>query len=90
VHVRPRSSNTANVDDRCSADQITPTVASLLAEYSKTAERTVFWSDDLKLNLDPFGGIQGNFFMQDWDFKVRLKYLFGYFCPKTHVLRSAI
>jgi hypothetical protein len=62
------------VSDGCrSADQITPTVASLLAEYCKMSERTVFWNDDLKLNMDPFDGIQGNFFMQDWDFKVRLK-----------------
>jgi hypothetical protein len=51
-------------------------VASLLAEYCKTSERTVFWNDDLKFNMDPFDGLQGNFFMQDWDFKVRLK-IFG-------------
>jgi len=65
-----------------SADQITPTVASLLAEYFKTSERTVFWNDDLKLNVDPFDGIQGNFFMQDWDFKVRPIYLFRRVYPR--------
>lgn len=76
MHVSPRFLDIVNEFDGCrSADQITPTVASLLAEYFKTSERTVFWNDELKLNVDPFDGLQGNFFAQDWDFKVRPRYL---------------
>lgn len=60
-------------DDLCnfgSADQITSTVASVLAEYFRPPNRSVFWSDDLKMNVDPFNGLDGTFFSQDWDFKV--------------------
>ena len=76
-------------DGCCSADQITPTVATLLAEYCKTSERTVFWNDDLKLNVDPFLRMEGNFFMQDWDFKVSSKYMFGRVYCRIHILHSA-
>ena len=53
-----------------SADQITSTVASVLADYFKPPNRSVFWSDDLRMNVDPFNGLEGTFFSQDWDFKV--------------------
>ena len=76
-------------DGRRSADQITPTVATLLAECCKTSERTVFWNDDLKLNVDPFLRIEGNFFMQDWDFKVSSKYMFGRVYCQIHIPHSA-
>lgn len=42
----------------------------MLAEYSKTSERTVFWDDDLGANVDPFKGVDGGFFAADWDTKV--------------------
>lgn len=51
-------------------DQISSTVATVLSEYFKSSERTVFWNDDLKKNVDPFDGIEGGFFAADWDFKV--------------------
>jgi hypothetical protein len=53
-----------------STDQISATVASVLSEYFKTSERTIFWDDELKANVDPFEGLEGGFFAADWDFKV--------------------
>jgi hypothetical protein len=44
----------------------------VLADYSKSSERTVFWDDDLGVNVDPFKGLDGGFFAADWDTKVRL------------------
>jgi hypothetical protein len=55
-----------------STDQISATVASVLSEYFKTSERTIFWDDELKANVDPFEGLEGGFFATDWDFKVYL------------------
>ena len=53
-----------------STDQISATVASVLSEYFKTSERTIFWDEELKANVDPFEGLEGGFFAADWDFKV--------------------
>lgn len=53
-----------------STDQISTTVASVLSEYFKSSERTIFWDEDLKANIDPFEGLEGGFFATDWDFKV--------------------
>ena len=50
---------------------ITSTVAALLQEYFKTPERSVFWDDALKVNVDPFQEIEGSFFAASWDTKVR-------------------
>lgn len=44
----------------------------VLAEYFKSSERTVFWDDDVKVNVDPFEGMDSGFFAADWDFKVRI------------------
>ena len=55
-----------------STDQISSTLTGVLAEYSKTSERTVFWDDDLGANVDPFKGVDGGFFAADWDTKVCL------------------
>ncbi|KAF7981102.1 hypothetical protein HWV62_34811 [Athelia sp. TMB] len=65
LNLRPNTRNT-------SADQITSTVAGLLAEYAKPPARSIFWRDDLKTNEDPFDGIQGTIFEQDWDFKLKV------------------
>lgn len=54
---------------RVSTDQISATVASVLGEYFKSSERTVFWNDEYKMNVDPFASIEGGFFTADWDFK---------------------
>jgi hypothetical protein len=48
----------------------------VLADYSKSSERTVFWDDDLEINVDPFRGVDGGFFAADWDIKVRLAIVF--------------
>lgn len=74
--VQPKSDGFCNFG---SADQITSTVASLLAEYFKPPNRTVFWSDDLKMNVDPFDGLEGTFFSQNWDFKVKFPVNLGAF-----------
>ncbi|EAU92791.1 hypothetical protein CC1G_01836 [Coprinopsis cinerea okayama7 len=55
-----------------SADQISTTVASVLSEFLKTNERTVFWDNDLHRNVDPFEGRQSGFFSADWDFKLKV------------------
>ena len=66
----------ARMSDGCccdiSTDQISTTVATVLSEYFKSSERTIFWNDDLRMNVDPFEGLEGGFFATDWDFKVRV------------------
>ncbi|KAG6837692.1 hypothetical protein H0H93_004968, partial [Arthromyces matolae] len=55
-----------------SKDQIAATVASVLAEYFKTSERTIFWNEDLRRNVDPFESLEGGFFTASWDFKLKI------------------
>lgn len=63
-----------------SIDQISTTVATVLSDYFKASERTIFWNDELKRNVDPFVGLDGGFFLADWDFKVRVLGLNGADC----------
>ncbi|KAJ3783133.1 hypothetical protein GGU10DRAFT_405483, partial [Lentinula aff. detonsa] len=65
LNLRPQTRN-------LSEDQISSTVASVLGDYFKTSERTIFWNDDLHKNVDPFPSLEGGFFAADWDFKVRV------------------
>ncbi|KAF8807826.1 hypothetical protein BYT27DRAFT_7189920 [Phlegmacium glaucopus] len=65
VSLKPQTRN-------LSTDQISATVASVLSEYFKTSERTIFWDDERKANLDPFEGLEGGFFATDWDFKLKI------------------
>ncbi|KAF8641162.1 hypothetical protein AX17_000797 [Amanita inopinata Kibby_2008] len=55
-----------------STDQISTTVASILSDYFKSSERTIFWSDELKRNVDPFEQLEVGFFAADWDFKLKI------------------
>ncbi|RDB29070.1 hypothetical protein Hypma_015794 [Hypsizygus marmoreus] len=55
-----------------SADQISTTLSTVLSDFFKGSERTVFWNDDLKRNVDPFEGREGGFFTADWDFKLKI------------------
>ncbi|KAH9898219.1 hypothetical protein C8Q73DRAFT_684030 [Cubamyces lactineus] len=55
-----------------SSDVISSTVAGVLQEYFKTTERTVFWDDTLKANVDPFQDMPGGFFAADWDMKLKI------------------
>lgn len=71
VHVACSVQNAKALLRDGSTDQIATTVATVLADYFKASERTMFWNDDLKKNLDPFEGLEGGFFTADWDFKVR-------------------
>jgi hypothetical protein len=59
-----------------SMDQISTTLVSVLSEYFKSSERTVFWDDEKNANVDPFEGMAGGFFATDWDFKVGFCHLF--------------
>jgi hypothetical protein len=62
-----------------SSDQISSTLSGVLAEYSRSSERTVFWDDDFGVNVDPFKDLDGGFFAADWDIKVGLSIvLFSY------------
>ncbi|KAJ3567991.1 hypothetical protein NP233_g6002 [Leucocoprinus birnbaumii] len=55
-----------------SMDQISTTLVGVLADYLKGNERTVFWDDDVKANVDPFQGMDSGFFAADWDFKLKI------------------
>ncbi|KAJ7207383.1 hypothetical protein B0H12DRAFT_1034470 [Mycena haematopus] len=65
LNLRPQTRN-------LSIDQISTTVATVLSEYLKSSERTIFWDDQLKMNKDPFEGLEGGFFTADWDFKLKI------------------
>ncbi|KAL0951534.1 hypothetical protein HGRIS_008218 [Hohenbuehelia grisea] len=64
-NLRPQTRN-------LSSDQISSTVASIMAEYLKSSERTIFWDEDLNMNVDPFQDQEGGFFGGDWDFKLKI------------------
>ncbi|KZT30830.1 hypothetical protein NEOLEDRAFT_1174197 [Neolentinus lepideus HHB14362 ss-1] len=64
-NLRPQTRNV-------SPDQISATVAAILLDFLKSSERTVFWNDDLKANIDPFQGLEGGFFTADWDLKLKI------------------
>ncbi|KAJ6520003.1 hypothetical protein C8R45DRAFT_953541 [Mycena sanguinolenta] len=55
-----------------SIDQISTTVATVLSDYLKSSERTIFWDEESKQNKDPFEGLEGGFFTADWDFKLKI------------------
>ncbi|PPQ71464.1 hypothetical protein CVT26_011243 [Gymnopilus dilepis] len=65
VNLKPQTRN-------LSIDQISTTVVSVLGEYFKSSERTIFWDEDLRVNIDPFEGLEGGFFATDWDFKLKI------------------
>ena len=50
-------------------------MASVLSEYFKSPERTIFWNEELKANVDPFEGLEGGFFTTNWEFKVCVYFL---------------
>lgn len=55
------------------SDVISATVSTIFQEYFKSTERTVFWNDEQKANIDPFLTLpQGSFWQADWDMKVRI------------------
>ena len=54
---------------------ISSTVAAVVLEYLKTSERTVFWDDAMKANIDPFQDMPNGFFAADWDLKVSMRVL---------------
>lgn len=58
------------VMEHYSTDQISTTVMGVLSEYLKSNERTIFWDDNIKANVDPFEGMECGFFAADWDLKV--------------------
>ncbi|KAF5323365.1 hypothetical protein D9611_005668 [Ephemerocybe angulata] len=55
-----------------SIDLISTTVQSVLGEFLKTSERTIYWNDALNANADPFEASGGGFFSTDWDFKLKI------------------
>ncbi|KAH8099339.1 hypothetical protein BXZ70DRAFT_293547 [Cristinia sonorae] len=55
-----------------SSDVISSTISSLFQEYFKNNERTVFWSDEYRANIDPFQGENANFWAASWDFKLKV------------------
>ncbi|ESK98201.1 hypothetical protein Moror_318 [Moniliophthora roreri MCA 2997] len=65
LNLRPQARN-------LSTDQLSTTVASVLADYFKTPERTVFWDEDLHRNVDPLQGLEGGFYSASWDLKLKI------------------
>ncbi|KAI5898043.1 uncharacterized protein SCHCODRAFT_02610964 [Schizophyllum commune H4-8] len=65
LNLRPQTRN-------LSPDQISSTVASVMGEYFKTGERSNFWDESKRKNIDPFLSIDGGIFTQDWDFKLKI------------------
>jgi hypothetical protein len=47
------------------------TLAGVLAEHLKTSEMTVFWNDALLKNVNPLTKATHDFFVLEWDTKVR-------------------
>lgn len=76
VHGVMNPSNVLNIatsSPHPSSDQISHTVASVLVEFLKTPERTVFWDDDIRGNIDPFVTYEearDGLWAAPWDFKV--------------------
>ncbi|KAJ8084449.1 hypothetical protein PM082_003219 [Marasmius tenuissimus] len=65
LNLRPQARN-------LSADQLSSTVSSVLADAFKGSERTVFWDEDLKMNVDPFQQLEGGFWSASWDLKLKI------------------
>ncbi|KAJ7925964.1 hypothetical protein B0H13DRAFT_1974060 [Mycena leptocephala] len=65
LNLRPQTRN-------LSIDQISTTVATVLSEYLKSPERTIFWDSETNKNKDPFEGLEGGFFTANWDFKLKI------------------
>ncbi|KAK2461559.1 hypothetical protein APHAL10511_006022 [Amanita phalloides] len=84
LNLRPQARN-------LSADQISTTVATVLSEYFKSSERTVFWNDDLRRNVDPFDQLEGGFFAANWDFKLKiLRQLVELQLAHSHAIKGTI
>ncbi|KAI0095098.1 hypothetical protein BDY19DRAFT_916277 [Irpex rosettiformis] len=64
-NLRPQTRN-------LSSDVISTTVATVVQEFSRSNERSVFWNDDLKKNLDPFAGSDNDFWKMNWDTKLKI------------------
>ncbi|KAI0803329.1 hypothetical protein BC629DRAFT_119943 [Irpex lacteus] len=64
-NLRPQTRN-------LSSDVISTTVATVLQEFSRSNERSVFWDEDLKKNMDPFAGSNGDFWTMEWDTKLKI------------------
>lgn len=54
-----------------STDQLSDTVSAVFADYMKTTERSVFWDDEQKKNINPFRTMEEGIFTASWDMKVR-------------------
>ncbi|KAF9814526.1 hypothetical protein IEO21_05077 [Rhodonia placenta] len=65
LNLRPQTRN-------LSSDVISSTLATIMHDYFKTTERTVFWDENLKVNVDPFSEMQNGFFAASWDFKLKI------------------
>ncbi|KAF9245782.1 hypothetical protein BU15DRAFT_70853 [Melanogaster broomeanus] len=63
LNLRPQTRN-------LSVDHISSTLSNVLADTFKASERTVFWDDERKANVDPFATLEGGFFAADWDLKL--------------------
>lgn len=64
-----------------SLDQISATLNAVLADAFKASERTIFWDDEVRANMNPFADLEGGFFAADWDLKVSHRFAMLYEHP---------
>ncbi|THH11607.1 hypothetical protein EW145_g527 [Phellinidium pouzarii] len=53
-----------------SLSQLPATLSSVLQEYMKSSERTVFWNEELGMNEDPLQKVEGGIWGANWDLKM--------------------
>jgi len=53
-------------------DIIANTVSSVLNDFLKTPERSIFWDEERNANIDPLATIEGGYWAASWDIKVSI------------------
>ncbi|KAI5116329.1 hypothetical protein M0805_003542 [Coniferiporia weirii] len=65
LNLRPMTRN-------LSPDHLSSTLSSVLQEHTKSSERTVFWDEELVMNVDPLQKVEGGIWGANWDLKLRV------------------
>ncbi|CAE6412802.1 unnamed protein product [Rhizoctonia solani] len=88
LNLRPGSRNTGH---DISPNLIARTTQSILDEFLRTSERSCWWDDSLRCNLDPFVGHQGDVFTLPWETKLQiLRQLVDYQLQHSALVRDII
>ncbi|CAE6525901.1 unnamed protein product [Rhizoctonia solani] len=88
LNLRPGSRNTGH---DISPNLIARTTQSILDEFLRTSERSCWWDDALRRNLDPFAGHDGDIFTLPWEIKLQiLRQLVDYQLQHSAFIRDII